>query len=447
MKLLFVLSEYLPESGGGIISYYAGMLTHLVHAGHETHVLVAATNFLDQPDRVIDGVRISYLQSKSLNAFSGSFERFRHGYPAFSAFLPVAWAAWQQVSGGEGYDLVETTDFPMLYAPWVATEAMTALNISLHGSPGQLNWHDGPSSPAMDSDLLRLVERVAFTTADSVQANSESNARFWGRLTRREIPVLLPSYLAAQANHSDGKPTGQGLVVGRLQRWKGPQVLCKALEELPEVTVRWIGKDVTDPLTGQLLSLTLVAEYPQVFGTRLLHEKPMAHEQVRAEISNAEFLCVPSTWDVFNLTVVEAMALGTPVICSTEAGASMVIRHGENGYLFDPQEPAQLAAAIRAVRALKPAERDKLTAAARQTVIERLEPQVLASERLRFYQGLIERHLLHAADPWLASMLSPRDVDRTPEDLLSSFTSGELLAATAKQVTNGIRRRIRNLKS
>jgi hypothetical protein len=44
-------------------------------------------------------------------------------------------------------------------------------------------------------------------------------------------------------------------------------------------------------------------------------------------------------------------------------------------------------------------------------------------------------------------MLSPRDVDGTPEDLLSSFTSGELLAATIKQVTNGIRRRIRNLKS
>lgn len=442
MRLLFILSEYLPQSGGGIISYYAGVLPYLVLAGHEVRVLVAATDFLDQPDRLIDGVRVSYLQSESLNGFSGRFARFRHGYPAISAFLPVAWAGWQQVRGGEGYDLVETTDFPMLYAPWVACTSEAPVNISLHGSPGQLDWFDCPKFPTLDADLLRLVERAAFTMADSIQANSEANAHFWGGLSRREVPVLLPSFSSSNSSLSGNRSTRHGIVVGRLQRWKGPQVLCKALEELPEVTVRWVGKDVTDPQTGRMYSLTLVSEYPQVFGTRLLHEKPMAHGDVHFEIANAEFLCVPSTWDVFNLTVVEAMALGTPVICSTAAGASMLIRHGENGYLFDPQEPAQLVAAIRLVRELDPVKRDRLTVAARQTVRERMDPQTLASERIHFYQGLIKSPVPRAADAWLGSMLSPREMVGVQKDLLGSFTSLELLEATARQVANGILRQI-----
>ncbi len=448
MKLLFVLSEYLPQSGGGIISYYAGVLPYLVRAGHDVQVLVASPDSLDLADRVIDGVRISYLKSESLRDFSGRFERFRHGYPSFSAFLPAAWAAHRQMAGGRGYDLVETTDFPMLYAPWITETAMAPVNISLHGSPGQLDWYDSPESATLDSDLLRLVERAAFSSAFSVQANSEANARFWQHLTHRPIPVHLPSFspVVQSGTCSGDRRTGSGIVVGRLQRWKGPHVLCRALESLAGVTVRWIGKDVTDPLTGMPLSVTLAAEYPEIFGKCALFQKAMPREQVYNEIANADFLCAPSTWDVFNLTVVEAMGFGTPVICSTEAGASMLIRHGENGYLFDPERPEQLAEAIRMLRALGPVEREELTAAARRTVSERLNPESLVLERIQFYESLTGSPAPHARDEWLGSLISPRDANGEGSRMLDSFTSVELLRGFARQSKNGIRRRIERKK-
>jgi hypothetical protein len=54
MKLLFVLSEYLPEFGGGIISYYSAILPFLVANGHSVDVLVVSMQSLDKPEISIE---------------------------------------------------------------------------------------------------------------------------------------------------------------------------------------------------------------------------------------------------------------------------------------------------------------------------------------------------------------------------------------------------------
>ncbi len=449
MKLLFILSEYLPESGGGIISYYAGVLPHLVRAGHEVDVLVASADAVDRPSLDLDGVAVSYLRSGSLEAAAAGFGRFDHGYPSFRALLPVAWAAYHQVNGGVGHDLVETTDFPMLYAPWVSQSAALPVNISLHGSPGQVDWHDHPGNDAMDGELMRAVERAAFGSVHGLQANSDANARFWGRLTRREIPVLPPA-------HGDWQATGDpvqagrhgGLVVGRLQRWKGPRVLCEAMRLLPGLEIGWIGRDVTDPASGEAFSKLLRDEFPDIFGVRLHHEQSVSRGEVRRRIAAADFLCVPSTWDVFNLTVVEAMECGTPVICSNEAGASMLLRHGENGFLFDPAQPHTLATAIRDLHALDAQARRSLIRNARETLVAQLDPGRLAVMRAAYYSELVTRWAPSACDDWLAAVLSPRPASATrARDILRSFTTRDLLKAACRQFAVGVERRIRITKS
>jgi glycosyltransferase involved in cell wall biosynthesis len=50
--------------------------------------------------------------------------------------------------------------------------------------------------------------------------------------------------------------------------------------------------------------------------------------------------------DVWGMVVLEAMAFGQPVLCSLWAGAAELIVSGENGELFDPHQPAELAALI-----------------------------------------------------------------------------------------------------
>jgi len=439
MKLLFVLSEYLPEFGGGIISYYSAILPFLVANGHSVDVLVVSMQSLDKPEISIDGVRITYLKSLFFDRYRDSFERFRTGYPSFSAFLPLAWAAYEQANHGEGYDLVETTDFPLFFAPWVVSTDSPPVIVSLHGSCGQLDWYGSPDLNSLDGDFLRFVERVAISCAPGVYANSLENARFWESATRRSIPIL--PLAQSGKNHSAFRKIENsihGIVVGRFQKWKGSHVICEALNQMPGEIIRWIGSDVVDALTGIPHSESLKKLFPGILNTKLVLEGSMSRDDVLRQIAAAPYLCVPSEWDVFNITVVEAMNLGTPVICSCRAGASMLIENGKNGFLFNPEMPDELAACISAVRGLSSQGRDKIVRNAIQTIEAQLDPDRLIAERVAFYQDVIFSYSTWKIDGWLKDALSPREETESRDARLHSYTTKELMKAARTQLLNGI---------
>jgi glycosyltransferase involved in cell wall biosynthesis len=62
------------------------------------------------------------------------------------------------------------------------------------------------------------------------------------------------------------------------------------------------------------------------------------------------------------VTVMEALALGVPVVAPAVGGLSEVLRTGENGVLVAPGDPVALADAVE--HALDPAEHARLAAGA-----------------------------------------------------------------------------------
>lgn len=58
---------------------------------------------------------------------------------------------------------------------------------------------------------------------------------------------------------------------------------------------------------------------------------------------NAICLVLPSRYEGFSMTIIEALAYGTPVIASNVGGADEVIRHSFNGYLFENEDDKALA--------------------------------------------------------------------------------------------------------
>jgi glycosyltransferase involved in cell wall biosynthesis len=89
----------------------------------------------------------------------------------------------------------------------------------------------------------------------------------------------------------------------------------------------------------------------------------------------ADAAVLPSAWENFPHTVVEALAVGTPVVATAVGGVPEVVRDGENGLLVPPGDPEALAAAIRRLLG-ENALRERLSSAAGPSV----EP--LAEERL-----------------------------------------------------------------
>ena len=77
----------------------------------------------------------------------------------------------------------------------------------------------------------------------------------------------------------------------------------------------------------------------------------------------ADASLLSSSWENFPHTVVEALAVGTPVIATAVGGVAEVVRDGENGLLVRAADPAALAGAIARFFG-DPELRSRLTAAA-----------------------------------------------------------------------------------
>jgi glycosyltransferase involved in cell wall biosynthesis len=64
----------------------------------------------------------------------------------------------------------------------------------------------------------------------------------------------------------------------------------------------------------------------------------------------ADTYVAPSLEDAYGLPILEAMACGLPVIASSRAGASEIIRDGEDGLVLrDPEDAQELVALLRKV--------------------------------------------------------------------------------------------------
>ena len=66
------------------------------------------------------------------------------------------------------------------------------------------------------------------------------------------------------------------------------------------------------------------------------------YQDISSYFQAADVFILPTLEDTWGVVVLEAMLFGKPILCSRGAGSSELIIHGENGYVFDPQDREQL---------------------------------------------------------------------------------------------------------
>jgi glycosyltransferase involved in cell wall biosynthesis len=427
MKILFIIPEYPPYSAGGISTFYRHILPELSKQGHQIHVLVGSAFTSTQPSYELDGVTVEFLDSQVVSSNLSKFNRYQ-AIPEFQRHLAAAWTAWEQVNGGQGYDLVETTDWGMLFAPWMISTESPPTVVQLHASIGQIDFHDPQIDNQLQGSLVRLLEVNLLSVADQLQTYSQSNAQAWKQLTGRDVSYIPPAMPLAPHIKALEKSV-HGLVVGRIQYWKGTTIVCEALQLLGEKApiIDWIGRDTTYRDVNTSMAAYLSQTYPHIWNNKVKPLGTFSPEETRQLQAMANFILVPSIWDVFNYTCVEGMAQGQAVLCSLGAGASDLISNGVNGLTFTADNAQSLANSLDTLMSWSQAKREQIGKAAQETVQTLLNPTVIAHKRLEAYEKLI-KHGRSSIYPnsWLIDAVSPQQPLDKPLGFLDRLPLREL---------------------
>jgi len=143
------------------------------------------------------------------------------------------------------------------------------------------------------------------------------------------------------AHPDPGLGSGDGdyaLFAGRLSPEKGVETLLAAWELLKApLALKVLGEG---PLAGRVAALAGRDRCVEGLGWR-------PHAEMIACLRRARLLIVPSVWhEPFPIAVVEAFAVGLPVIASGLESLSSMVDHGRTGLRFRPGDPEDLAAKI-----------------------------------------------------------------------------------------------------
>jgi len=184
----------------------------------------------------------------------------------------------------------------------------------------------------------------------------------------------------------DGAPVI--LLPGRLTRWKGQAVLIEALARLGRADAVAVFAGDAQGREGYREELLALARARGVAARLRL---PGEVADMPAAFMLADAVVSASTApEAFGRVVVEAQAMGRPVVATAHGGAAETVEEGATGWLVPPRDPAALAARLEAVLTLDAAARLALGDRARAAVLARYTTERMCRATIAVYRELLE---------------------------------------------------------
>jgi glycosyltransferase involved in cell wall biosynthesis len=192
-------------------------------------------------------------------------------------------------------------------------------------------------------------------------------------------------------------PDGMLTVVmpGRLTAWKGQSVLLRAIARLPrrDVCCVLVGSDQGRTKYSkelERLSETLgIADRVRIVG----HV-----EDIPAALMLSDVVVHASTRpEAFGRVVIEAQAMGRPVIATDQGGPGETVAHGDTGWLTKPGDPDALADALQAALSMDAEDRMALGRRARASVLRGYTVRAMGDATLDVYEAVLSGQVMAGA--------------------------------------------------
>ncbi len=184
----------------------------------------------------------------------------------------------------------------------------------------------------------------------------------------------------------DGVPVV--MLPARLTRWKGAEVLVEALALLR----RTDAVAVLPGGGGRRGFVTGLLRHAVRLGVSDRLRLPGPCEDMPAALALADAVVSASLRpEPFGRVVIEAQAMGRPVVATDHGGAAETVRDGHTGWRVPPGDPVALARTLDLVLSLREGERAALSAQARAGVLAEFTAARMQAATLAVYRELLLR--------------------------------------------------------
>ncbi len=389
----------LASFPNGIVSYVANLREPLRSLGFETAVLAAeSVGEITDPEAVCLDLQHRSLPIKLADKVL--YRLFpRQSWPLRSAnAIEASFRRLQQRGRIDLFEMEESFGNPIHLRRRLGVPVI----VRLHG-PWFLN---GPALGVPEDREYHWrvrAEKKAIATAAAVTSPSQDvldavRQRFGLRLADAEvIPNPGPPVEPAQCWSARECEPETVVFVGRFDAHKGGDLMIDAFarvaEQRPSAKLLFAGPD-RGVRTGSTVVdlptyLTSRVHDPDV-RARIHQLGPQSEQQVAALRRRGAVTVVASRYENFPMTVVEALAFGTPLVLAAAGGMKEMVNGGVSGLFFKAGDPSDLADQLSSLLR-DPASASRLAAGARTAYETRFAPAVVGRAMGDYYGRLLAR--------------------------------------------------------
>jgi glycosyltransferase involved in cell wall biosynthesis len=277
-----------------------------------------------------------------------------------------------------------------------ANSARAGLVASATGRPVVVHLRDTVPPGPLGRVVRAVVERQAQVVAISrhVAAAFPPGAPVTVVHNPVDLARFTPTIARAEARRALGIPDGAPAlgVVAQITPWKGQDVAIEVLRLL-----RDRHPDAVLLLAGEAKFVARETTFDNQAYQALLHERAGALgpavrflgeiEDVPQLLAALDLLLVPSWSEPFGRSIIEAMAMATPVLATDQGGPPEILEDGVTGRLLAPRDARAWAEAASALLGDEGA-RDAMGEAARQEA-QRFDRDAYARRIAELYAAII----------------------------------------------------------
>lgn len=397
MKIAFYVSSWPPgREASGIVTYTSQLVSSLRSLGHEVYIVTP--NGGEKDEYTIDlsefrGTRLSRLWRRAVAKFSSlppaSVEHANK--------ISLAVRMLVQEKGVEVFEIEESFG----WSARISRQNIAPVVIRLHGPfflTGRFNDAHAfsPQQLQRSKHEGRAIATAHYVTASSMQVIDDVRQYYKLGLTKNAIiPMPIVSAEESETWKAETCNRNKILFVGRFDSSKGGDLILRAFAELattnPGLLLTFVGPDHGLKTDGEPLCFEefVRQNFPDSLRPRIDYRGEMKHSELMDMRTDHYLTVIATQYETMGYVLLEAMALGCPLVTTAVGPIPEFIKDEGNGLLVPSQDLTAMVAACQ--RLLDDV--DLTARLGRQAwfdCCERYSPETVADKTLKAYGEAIK---------------------------------------------------------